>query len=410
MAGDASRRVLIVASGLRSASGHNLGYTRAVDDALRAQGHGVEVAVNRNVSPRLLEDRRYQPVFTLGSYDFPPRLGPWASLAYLHAQSVVMALELRAALKARSPRYDLVFCHTLSEMEILAWRRLVCWSGFGDGQLVHLLRRTPGYRRAPRWKLLLHPYWQLVPSSLRAIRRRLGSRYTLLTDSSLLTDDYRSIYGGPVATAPIPLDPDLAIRPRREVPSLPVRIGYLGDSRPAKGFGLLPFIVRQVLSNAGADVRFVIQCLQNQDAPGPPPSEFGELRKAAEDDGGGVSLIEGELGREEYLAVLRSLDLVVLPYTDPHFREGTSNIFAEATAVGVPTVVPVGSWMAAEAGAWGGCVTSRLEGEAFARATLQAVRNLESLTAAARTAAGPWRAQHSPGALARLLITTCAPR
>src|SRR5262249_39711675 len=103
-------------------------------------------------------------------------------------QSVLYADELEAACRGVNLHdFAFVFCHTVGDFELIGWNRFLARTRL-PGHLLILLRQTPGYRACNWLKRRAHPYWRLRPRYLSAIRSRLGSRFTLLTDSEALTE------------------------------------------------------------------------------------------------------------------------------------------------------------------------------------------------------------------------------
>ena len=397
------RVVAIVDSGLRGPGGHNLSYTMCVRDAFVSRGFAVEVLVNRGCPAELAERQRFRRAFTSGAYDHPLGRGRARDLAYVHAQAFLFSEELDQALSSlRGPSPELIFAHTVADFELLGWRRLVRRRGL-QGHLALLLRQTPRYATAGWLRRSVHPYWRLRPACLRALRRRLRSRFLLCTDSVLLTRDYARVYAGPISTLPIPLtahvrSPD-AHTGSRPVDSVPV-IGYLGDARKPKGFHLLPAAVRAV-REAGRRVRFVVQC------PMPPGGADPEVAAAlaALGEAPEVTLVPEHLEDARYAALLDQLDVVLLPYVHASYREATSGVFTEALARGKPVVVPSEGWMAHELGASeAGTAFDPSRPEDMCRALLRILDSLDARRAAANERAVAWRQFHSPARLVGTLL------
>jgi glycosyltransferase involved in cell wall biosynthesis len=404
-----SLSAVIVDSGLRSLGGHNYTYTRSVARALEARGARVAVLANRGLGAAL-DGTGFRPAFTSGAYDFPPGHGPLRDLLYVYAQSVVFAEELEHALARLPEPPDLVFSHTLSDFELVGWGRCLARRAL-RGTLALLLRQTPRYAGRSKLKLALHPYWRLRPSALARLRGRLGARLLLCTDSEALSADYARVFRGPVLTLPIPLDHALfdaaagsgvVARHGLDAPG-GRRVGYLGDARAAKGFPLLPDLARRLLARGG--VRVVIQCPRaaSGDDHAAPPAGLAELLALARDAGPRLTLVREALPPADYAALLRALDLVLLPYTHEAYREATSGIFAEALALGKPVVVPVGTWMARELLASGAGTVFASPGD-LAPAVERALDAYPELVRRAAAGAADWRARHSPESLVDRLL------
>jgi hypothetical protein len=395
--------VVILASGLKGTVGHNLGYTTETETALREAGAEVAVLAHKDLAPELATRPGWAPAFTQGTYDFPPGKGPWRDLAYMYGQSTTFVRELRVALEGR--RCDVLFCHTVADMELIALSRFVAAERF-QGCLAVMERNTPGFGSLERWKLWLHPYMRMKPRYLNLLSRHLRERFVLLTDSDLLSADYRRVVRAAVVTAPIPLGRE--ILRRREHPSSSPhpganrrRVGYLGDSRNAKGFALLPGVIRRML--AAPDCQFVVQCAANAWGAVDAATER-ELIHLREANPSRINLVRDRLNDAQFAELLDSLDVVLCPYTHPHFREGTSNVFTEAVALGKPTVVPLNTWMASEQGQSRGGVAVKLEIDAIASGLQEVLDEYATFAARAQAFAPTWRERHHASALAKLLL------
>jgi glycosyltransferase involved in cell wall biosynthesis len=405
-------QVLIVDSGMRSLGGHNYSYTRAAQAAFLARGCVVDVLTNRGLPSEVAEAAGFRPMFSCGAYDFPLGHGRARDLAYLYAQGRVFAEELDHALRCVLAReYDLVFCHTVADFELIGWSRFLARGRF-PGVLAVVLRQTPRFRACHWLRRTLNPYWRLKPQNLKRLWSRSGGRFLLCTDSEPLSQDYAAVYPHRIATLPIPLDPVLfeasgtiAERYDLEDASL-LRVGYLGDARAAKGFPLLPDLVSRTLASSSG-TRFIIQCPY----PGTgadqavAPAGVADLERLAAGSPR-VTLIPEKLSREDYAGLLRHLDVVVLPYLSDLYREATSGIFAEAAALGKPVVVPEDTWMADELRKTGGGTAFRRGNPADLASKLLAVLgDYKAYAAAAGAASASWRAFHSADSLVGILLT-----
>ena len=151
-----TKNILIIASGLKNLGGHNFSYTRAVQAALEQKGFTVTVFANKNLSGELVKATGYHPVFSFGAYDFPPGHGKWKDLCYLYAQSLIYSQELELAFKQIiEDQPALVFCHTVTDFELISWNRFLAQHHF-RGRLLILLRGTPGFKSCGWFKRHLH--------------------------------------------------------------------------------------------------------------------------------------------------------------------------------------------------------------------------------------------------------------
>jgi glycosyltransferase involved in cell wall biosynthesis len=161
-----------------------------------------------------------------------------------------------------------------------------------------------------------------------------GSRVTFLTLSSRQAREFSMIADRKVEQAPYPVGDlvDLSVESRPPF-SGRRRVLTCGSSRDSKGFALLPEVIRRVAAKR-ADVEFVVQYCPTEDVS---PSAIAAA---------GATVIEGYLDRSSYHAMIRSADVVLLPYLGPAYRVGTSAVFAEARWFGRPVIAATETSMA----------------------------------------------------------------
>jgi glycosyltransferase involved in cell wall biosynthesis len=412
-----SKNALIIASGLKDVRGHNLSYTKAVESELRKRNITVTVFANKNLNETIAKEKGYKAIFSHGTYDFPPGNGAARDLIYTYLQSRIYADELERALADTATKFDLTFCHTVSDFELIGWNRYLSRRRL-NGHLMILQRLTPRFDSSPQWKLKLHPYWRMKPHYLNSIRSKMGGRFRLLTDSELLTKDYAHIYRDRIVTLPIPINglvshPEAfkqltqnSILPRYKLErNGSICFGYMGDSRGGKGFSLLPGMIRSVLSESGSKAKFVVQCPAPEYSETKASSDLLELRKLEEQSNGKLTLIPEKLSDPDYAELLQFLDVALIPYSHKAFAEGTSNIFAEALVAGKPVIVSSGTWMAREAEKGGSGLEFRTgEVKDFAAKVLEMTRHCEEYRGKAKTFSTEWQRFHNPKTLVDILL------
>lgn len=412
-----SHKALIIASGLKDVRGHNLSYTKAVASELQKRGIAVTVFANKNLNETLAKETGYQAIFSHGTYDNPPGNGVVRDLVYTYLQSGIYADELERALTVSGTAFDLVFCHTVSDFELIGWNRYLSRRRL-PGHLMILQRLTPRFCTSPQWKLKLHPYWRIKPHYLNAIRSRMRGCFRLLTDSELLTEDYAHIYRDRIVTLPIPIN-GLVSHPHTIKQIMHnsllhryqlkrdgnVCFGYLGDSRGGKGFALLPSMIRAVLADATAKTRFVVQCPAPEYSETPGSPDLAQLHELAARANGRLTLIPEKLSERDYAELLQFLDVALIPYSSKAFVEGTSNIFAEALVAGKPVIVSSGTWMAQEAKKAGSSLEFRTEDVTdFAAKVLDMTHQYETYQHKATSFQTEWQRFHNPQTLVNILL------
>ncbi|MCC7272670.1 MAG: hypothetical protein IT561_08380, partial [Alphaproteobacteria bacterium] len=111
-----------------------------------------------------------------------------------------------------------------------------------------------------------------------------------------------------------------------------------------------------------------------------------------------VPVLTEFLPRAALSRLMAEADLVVLPYRVGGYEFRSSGPFAEAAAIGRPTVIPVRTWMAAEmdAGRGAGMIYADDRPEVIAGATVAAIGRLDALQRRAAIAAAAARRTHGP--------------
>lgn len=233
------------------------------------------------------------------------------------------------------------------------------------GSIVELLALERLFQRSPR---LLQGTWHIVfrhnlygpaaaqtyDESTRPLRNALRQfadkmppgRFYFYTDSDELTAQYNSLGAVTFATLPVPVDRGFSVvRPTTSKQS-PLNIVYAGDARREKGYQYLPKLVADVMAARGLPrpARFVIQSNASHGGSAAEIEQaFQQLREWHDDR---VQLVTSPLTPDEYRRQLIGADLVVLPYDRESYFARSSGVLAEALAVGIPAIVPAGTWMA----------------------------------------------------------------
>lgn len=414
-----TKNVLIVDSGLKNLGGHNFSYTRAVQSALERKGLAVTVFANRNLSGELAKTTGYHPVFSFGAYDYPLGIGKIRDIQYLYAQSVIYSQELEQAFKHLvKDEPALIFCHTINDFELIGWNRFLSRHRL-SGRLVVLMRYTPQFQSCSWLKRKLHPYWRIRPYYLNSLYSRMKGKFMLVTDSESLTEDYATIFPHPMVTLPIPIN-EYVLGAKEQGGAADgvcaryglghtdrLRLGYVGDAREAKGFSLLPGLIRRILANPRLNVDFVIQCPGAASGAdnGQLPKGLAELLALTKQWEHRITLVQEKLSEKDYAELIQAIDIVLIPYRKAGYVEPTSGIFAEAAALAKPVVVPAGTWMARELQKYGGGLEfqSGDEGDLAAK-VMTLLQDFAEYASKARHFSSQWKAFHNSHSLAEMLI------
>lgn len=332
-----------------------------------------------------------EPAFTLGCEEAPFLPGVDATSAAGLAQ-----IEERRKQLLFQDLDQLARKHQIGQGDILLINSLRHWS---LEPVIEWLEKV-GPSRAPVVVLILHytPHRQLgVPDAAASVYqkafRRLAnspvrSRILLCTDSEQLSAEYRNLHDLPIAVLPVPHcgAPAGEAEPEHDVLS----VVFAGEARADKGFDLLAPAIREVLSTSPRrEVVFNIQAYGTEGRP-----EAAIRTKFPVSDA--VRVHSHPLDERQYEAFIGTADLVLIPYSTAPYRAQTSGIYCEAAALGIPVVVPSGTWMADQVLKRGGGVLFESGNAAsLAQACLEALRNYGDLRQSAIRAAPAWRSFHN---------------
>jgi glycosyltransferase involved in cell wall biosynthesis len=148
-----------------------------------------------------------------------------------------------------------------------------------------------------------------------------------------------------------------------------------GHATTAKGYELLPDAIEAVVAKTAGTVFTIHGFTEGVHN----PEGIDALDRLAS-RGSGVTVLRHQLTTEEYCRLLRSADVILLPYRLPAYGQRGSGIFTEATRFGIPVIAPFGSSFAREA------ISSRRAiglkehtAEALANAICEAIDSVEIL-------------------------------
>jgi glycosyltransferase involved in cell wall biosynthesis len=410
-------RLIIADPGLIHAGGHHLSYSQAV----------AEAAVDRLIPAIILANRAFsagggtgqvQTVSTfLARYQNGGQPGAIRGLLYGSASYLprsvapLIAEGLRAVRRALlrcaatpdtmgeelatilgglgGAQDDLVLLHTVSAANLHGLPSAIEPDAIGN--LAVVLRRTPEDMDIT----------DAAPLGMKTVLTRLiahfGNRLHLFADTEELSAIYQRLVSCPVATVPIPVvAPPVRRRPISALPHLV----FAGGARAEKGYALLPALIERLRGR----MRLTVQ--SGPIGPWTDPSVQQVHRELVHLSGPDVTLVEESLDPPEYMRLLDSTDLMLLPYRTREYGPRSSGVLAEARAMGVPAIVPSGTWMAKAAGPSPGVV---FDGPAdFIPAVERTLQCLPGLTATMREAALSWRETHSPDGLLRAVLAPLA--
>lgn len=398
-------RLIIADPGLTDSLGHHLGYSVSVaaagmDAGLPATilaGAGfVPVDTRIPITPAF--SARYQsasvPSRLRGTlYGLASQLPSPASHAVAQGLRSVRRLVLRstraardslgpelAALLAGIPDASgaLLLLHSVSAANLASLGDTVAPDSVGG--LAVVLRRTE--REMDTTDAAAEPVAQVM----RRLRAQWGRRLRIFADTEDLAELYHAALGQPVQTVPLPV----VTPPVRQDPvGNPPHLVYAGGARAEKGYQYLPALVEHLRGRAHVSVHSGV-VTDNAD---PVVQRAHRALRALTGDAS-LTLIERSLPPDDYLGLIGSADLLLLPYEGLAYGPRSSGILAEARAMGVPAIVPADCWMAHAVGPSRALV---FHGSAdIVRAVEAALAGIDALATVYRDSAKAWRAHHNP--------------
>jgi hypothetical protein len=239
---------------------------------------------------------------------------------------------------------DKVFLPTVSAIELMGLAAYLGRSPVAEGVSWHLLFR----RDIHRGPVAQDPVEEQSVEGLRRVflnsmARLAGRAVYFYTDTEELTAQYNRLRVVSFRTLPIPH----THRPvERDSSQRPLRAVYSGDARREKGYHHLPHVIQDLWSDyvEAGKVEFALQSNYNV-AEGEPEAVIARC-ELEHFPSGPVRLFKEPLSSVEYQSMLLSGDIHLLLYDAANYYARSSGILVEALSVGVPVLVPAGTWLA----------------------------------------------------------------
>ena len=239
---------------------------------------------------------------------------------------------------------DSVFLPTASAIELTGLAAYLGRSSVAAGASWHLLFR----RDIHRGPFAQDPKEEQSVEELRrvlhnAVARLAGREVYFYTDTEELTAQYNHLGVAAFRTLPIPH----THRPvERDSLQRPLRVVYSGDARREKGYHLLPHVIQDLWSDyvETGKVEFALQ--SNYNVEGGEPEAVISRCQLEHFPSGPVRLFKEPLSSVDYQGLLLSGDIHLLLYDAANYYARSSGILVEALSVGVPVLVPAGTWLA----------------------------------------------------------------
>lgn len=418
-----SPRLLIVDQSLRDMAGHHYEYDLALFRAATAASVPTVIGAHASVRPLDLLGASVRPWFQRAWYEarstpaapsrfrwLPGRIR-WAlgRLRRALSSSNKTSTRIKSGSKLGDEVFELIFTEQLGPTDH------VLVHTFSIPELDSLIELARNEHALPLMHVVFRrdaeePSVAIGPNGgIRGSLTRLASSpapmrtMRLYADTEDLARQHGELAPGlTVGTLPIPhcLPSDRTSGLPRKAG--PLRIVYLGDARGEKGFHLLPDLVDALADKLFPDARarFVFQA--NVSVGGDSPVLSEARRRLAAYPSAQVELMLEQLEISAFHGLLRSADIVVLPYDRHAYARRSSGILIQALAAGRVVVVPSQTWMARQVDSGASLLFE--DPGSLSEAVMTAVGQWPSLWKRADARAPFWQAQHDAALFIRQLL------
>lgn len=389
--------LIILDPNLEGEAGHHLAYDLAIAREALARGEMATIIANRRFGARTIEGVRILPHFTETCYAVrhkDPVTGAFDD--FRHFNDLLQA-ELATLPRGEFRPADCVLVPTVTENHLAGY---VGWmKGFDPLEaplfLVHLMLPSGFAVEGDGRQAVEEPMRALFYRLADRAAREPGPEVHLFASGGQHAAEYGALLGRAIPPHPLPIRPEPALRegepPRRA-------LLFAGDVRIDKGIALLPEL-GPALAAAHPDWSFVAHA--NTGTAWGEAKAAGEALAAAAEGIGNLEVAGGRLAPEAYLALLRGVRVALFPYDPALYRRKSSGVLWEAISLGVPVIVPEGTWLEYEARHWGaGHVAHRAhDAAAIAAAFEAALPRIGELERASAAAGERYRAANGAAAL-----------
>ena len=177
----------------------------------------------------------------------------------------------------------------------------------------------------------------------KAASKDLLTNVSCYCDTRALVDQYNFLGSDQFELLPIPSNVEGTATLRSSVDRFV--LGYFGDARDEKGFGLIGDLVLK--SQYGLlkkhAVKFYIQ--SNFNIPKGEMRSRISMRSLAACSKETLELAKGPFSPADYAERITRSSVILIPYDDEVYYARSSGVFSEAMALGIPVVYPFRSWM-----------------------------------------------------------------
>jgi glycosyltransferase involved in cell wall biosynthesis/tRNA A37 methylthiotransferase MiaB len=390
-------RLIVLDHGMRFLAGHHFAYNLGLLVECMKRDMRVDFYVYADCQPKAANVLKAKAVLRPTQYSNHSADKYCGYLEDFNIAGTMAEYNLYKCLKGNVDPSDIVFMHT-SDPKIV--KGLGAWYASLSKELrPHLCLKFQNHC----YRYVVKEYKALVQSVFRlALKPFVGmEKVHYAASNKLIASQIKLVAEKPCPVFPIPLQlelPPRSYRSRSEKQS--ICIGYAGEGRLEQGVGLLPDIIEAILP-AYPDAKFVIQlgCRYADDA------TLWRLRTM----GDRVELLENCYIGDDFHKLIRTFDVLLLPYTPKKYIERSSQVVIEAIALGVPLIVPARTSLALEVKQFdcGYALIQNDDAPSVIEAVKEFLDNHDALTRKSVEAAPKCAAFHSGETLVDMLLASC---
>ena len=219
------------------------------------------------------------------------------------------------------------------------------------------------------------------------------ARTWFFSDTPELANLYSTVTGSlvhPLSVPELDFQPDLKLKNIDY--SKRLNILYIGSISSFRGYEFLPKIITQTLQKY-SNVDFTIQVNANPDGD---VARF--ISNISSDLVSRVRFIYGSLSRVDYVDLIKSADILLLPYMPEYYRHGASGVFCEGVSLGKVICTTAGTTMAGDVSRYdlGVSLARNYSVDAIQEALNESVDDFKVLNEKQQTSYSKFSLHHSP--------------
>jgi glycosyltransferase involved in cell wall biosynthesis len=347
-------KLVLVDPSLEARSSHHYVYNAALAREAVGRGWSVQVIANKRFPFDTLDGIPVLRHFTTNGY---PEISndPVRGLydAFKQGNDALFD-ELITLPQSLFPGGALVLCPTATEHQLYGFVRWAeVFPAPSAPQFIAWLMLPPGVTSAGHSTGGLEVY-----DTARALFYRLatdhaktlGGRVTLFGSGRTHASDYAALARAPIEAHPVLMSVEPALSPATGVEKQQILL-YAGDAKLDKGLGHVPELAA-TLRNRHPDCPVVIHA--NFTTAWGVVTEHRKTIDRLPLDDDQIIVKGGMIGPSEYTQLYSDSLLGVLSYDPAEYKHKSSGVLWESIAMGLPVVVPAGTWLENEVRNWGG--------------------------------------------------------